>query len=274
MTGFGTASGTADSPASGAGSSASATFSPAVLFAGGAQGGWWDPSDITTLFQDSAGTTPVTASGQPVGRISDKSGRGNHLIQATAENRPTYTEAGTLRYLVFDGLTDALSVASFAMTASDKAMLAAAHRRSSNALTVFVEHSIDEAVNAGTLLHYWDATGSIGFGARGATINPTTATAARPAPETVVAAISLDLAGANAAAALFNPTLNGAAGLFTPAGPAPGGGNFGTFPLYVGARAGTLLPFGGNMYGLIVVGGTVSAANRAKVEQYLAGKSA
>ena len=41
------------------------------------------------LFQDSAGTTPVTALGQSVGRILDKSGKGNHAIQATSASRPT-----------------------------------------------------------------------------------------------------------------------------------------------------------------------------------------
>jgi len=41
------------------------------------------------LFQDSAGTTPVTALGQSVGRILDKSGEGNHAIQATSASRPT-----------------------------------------------------------------------------------------------------------------------------------------------------------------------------------------
>lgn len=54
------------------------------------QGVWYDPSDTTTLFQDSAGTTPVTASGQPVGRMLDKSGRGNHATQPTAASRPIY----------------------------------------------------------------------------------------------------------------------------------------------------------------------------------------
>jgi len=52
-------------------------------------GAWYDPSDLTTLFQDSAGTTPVTAVEQPVGRILDKSGGGNHAIQPTATSRPT-----------------------------------------------------------------------------------------------------------------------------------------------------------------------------------------
>ena len=37
------------------------------LFALAEPGVWYDPSDLTTLFQDAAGTTPVTAAGQPVG---------------------------------------------------------------------------------------------------------------------------------------------------------------------------------------------------------------
>lgn len=65
-------------------------FSPARLFAAGEPGLWLDPSDLTTLFQDSAGATPVTAAGQPVGRVLDKSGGGRHATQATAALRPTY----------------------------------------------------------------------------------------------------------------------------------------------------------------------------------------
>jgi hypothetical protein len=65
-----------------------AGFSPASLFAAGEQGVWYDPSDFSTMFQDSAGTTPVTAVEQPVGRILDKSGRGNHATQATSAARP------------------------------------------------------------------------------------------------------------------------------------------------------------------------------------------
>ena len=48
-------------------------FSPASLFRNSEQGVWYDPSDFSTLFQDSAGTTPVTAVEQPVGLILDKS---------------------------------------------------------------------------------------------------------------------------------------------------------------------------------------------------------
>ncbi len=48
-------------------------WSPLSLFALGEQGAWYDPSDLSTMFQDSAGTLPVTADGQPVGLILDKS---------------------------------------------------------------------------------------------------------------------------------------------------------------------------------------------------------
>jgi len=42
------------------------------IFRSGEQGIWLDPSDFSTLFQDAAGTTPVTAVGQPVGLALDK----------------------------------------------------------------------------------------------------------------------------------------------------------------------------------------------------------
>ena len=43
------------------------------LFANGEQGFFYDPSDLSTMFQDAAGTIPVTAAGQPVGLMLDKS---------------------------------------------------------------------------------------------------------------------------------------------------------------------------------------------------------
>ena len=60
-------------------------FSPEALFAGGTvAGAWYDPSDLSTLFTTSAGTTPVAMPGQgsavSVGRMLDKSGNGNHAI--------------------------------------------------------------------------------------------------------------------------------------------------------------------------------------------------
>lgn len=87
----------------------SAPWTYARLFASGEQG--IAVPDLTAgngaLFQDSGGTTPVSAYGQPVGRANDLSGGGRHLIQATSAARPTLDSAGVLN---FDGIDDSLSV--------------------------------------------------------------------------------------------------------------------------------------------------------------------
>lgn len=80
--------------------------SPLTAFAGGKKGLWWDPSDITTGFTDSAGTTPQTASGDPTGKRSDKSGNANHMLQATATARPIYTVASAIASDLEDGVDD------------------------------------------------------------------------------------------------------------------------------------------------------------------------
>jgi hypothetical protein len=48
-------------------------FNPASLFGLNEQGVWYDPSDLSTLFTDTAGTTPVTTPGQTVALMLDKS---------------------------------------------------------------------------------------------------------------------------------------------------------------------------------------------------------
>lgn len=59
-----------------------------TLFADGSQGAWYDPSDFSTLFQNSAGTTPVTAVEQPVRLMLDRSGRGNNATAPNDASRP------------------------------------------------------------------------------------------------------------------------------------------------------------------------------------------
>ncbi len=53
----------------------SKTFNQLIksLFANNEQGFFYDPNDLSTMFQDSAGTVPVTVVGQPVGLMLDKS---------------------------------------------------------------------------------------------------------------------------------------------------------------------------------------------------------
>lgn len=87
----------------------STKWTPAQLFTLGQVGAWYDPSDLTTMFQDTSGTTRVTAVGQPVAMIRDKSGRGNHATQSTAGFCPTLqVDANGNYYLAFDGSDDFL----------------------------------------------------------------------------------------------------------------------------------------------------------------------
>jgi len=53
------------------------------LFAAGEPGVWYDPSDLSTLFQDVAGTIPVTDPGNTVGLMLDKSKGGQQTLPTT-----------------------------------------------------------------------------------------------------------------------------------------------------------------------------------------------
>ena len=86
------------------------SWNPSELFKNGEQGAWYDPSDLSTLFQDAAGTTPVTTDGDPVALMLDKSGNVNHAIQSVAASRPVYRTDGALHWLQFDGVDDHLNV--------------------------------------------------------------------------------------------------------------------------------------------------------------------
>ena len=83
------------------------------LFGNAEQGAFYVPMPIVngvqSLFQDAAGTTPVTADGDPVGRMLDQSGNGNHATQTVSGSKPVYRTDGVLHWLEFDGVDDFLT---------------------------------------------------------------------------------------------------------------------------------------------------------------------
>jgi hypothetical protein len=82
----------------GGGGGSGGGFSPLSLFTTGVKGYWLDPSDFSTMFQDVAATTPVTAVGQSVALIRDKSGNNSHFQQPTAGKRPILQQDGNGKY--------------------------------------------------------------------------------------------------------------------------------------------------------------------------------
>jgi len=88
-----------------------------ILFSANEPGFTFEPWDITTLYQDRAGTIPVTAAGQSVGYRRDKSGRGNHQVAVSDAKRGVYgwmPKTGRRNLL---NATDTLSTQSVTVTA-------------------------------------------------------------------------------------------------------------------------------------------------------------
>ena len=245
------------------------SFSPLSLFAASEPGLWYDFGDISTLFQDTAGTTPVTAAGQSVGLVLDKSGRGNHATQPTSLSRPTYqVDSNGRGYLNFDGSDDFL-VTPTITPGTDKAQVFAGVRKLSDAATgtvidlngVAATNAIMLRAPSGSAANYvWYSSGSLAFvGALSAN------SFAAPITNVVtgIGDISADtqvlrINGAQAAA----PSVD------------QGTGNYLASPFYIGRRGGTALPFNGRIYGLICrFGANLTAAQIAQTEAWVNSKT-
>lgn len=74
---------------------------PDHIFDGGVQGVRLDASDLSTMWQDEAKTTPVLVHGDPVGYWADKSPNGAAFTQPVAVERPIYQTDGTYHWVDF-----------------------------------------------------------------------------------------------------------------------------------------------------------------------------
>jgi hypothetical protein len=248
----------------------SAVFAPASLFAASEQGVWYDPSDLNTLFQDNTGLIPVTAVGQSVGKILDKSGRGNHATQAVPTQRPTYQIDGTGRpYLLFDGVDDGM-VTNTITPAIDKVQVFAGVRKLSDAATgMIIETSVSVPANAGSILLRADASfPTYAFRTVGSLF-----AAALTTPPTYVSPITNVLTCISEIAtdtALIR--VNGAQVVSSSAD--QGTGNYLAYPLYIGRRGGTSVPLNGRIYSLITrFGPNLTDGQITSTESWVNGKT-
>jgi hypothetical protein len=239
---------------------------PAVLFADGEVGGWYDPSDLSTLFQDSAGTTPVTAVGQPVGLMLDKSGNGNSLTQTTDARRPTLQEDSNGKlHLLLDGTDDFLLRLAFDFTATDELTAIIGLSRLRNGLDEMIlsTRSTTSVFNAFRLWalqgYQWEAAG-------------TSAATATTAP-VVVPTTNVVTGLGKIATDTAQVRVNG--GLVAESAADQGTGNYGDKGFLLGARTttGPTNPLNARIYGLILRGKLTSGAQLAGAEAYMAAQS-
>ena len=239
-------------------------FDPVSLFASGEEGAWYDPADLNTLFQDTAGTIPVTASGQTVARINDKSGNGNHATQEIIWARPTYKTDGTLHWLEFDGVGDFMVTPAITPDI-DKSQIFIGARRSSENTAILVETGPTIATTNGTLGIFYNSSLGYNFSNRG-----TSRVLAQIASS--VSPISHVISGiGDITEDITTIRLNQSAA--TELGDL-GSGNYSTQPLYIGRRVNGDFPFDGNVYGLILrFGANLEVNTIGQVEVYISDKT-
>jgi hypothetical protein len=187
----------------------------------------------------------------------------------------TYDTAGFLPYLQFDGIDDSMSTGSIDFTATDKMTVWAGVRKLSDAVDgMLCELSINVSGAAGSfyftapessaLISY--AFLSRGTAAAASAQRASAILSAYPAPITNVLAATGDIAGD-----LSTIRVNQVAG--TSGTGDQGAGNYGNYPLFIGARAGTSVFFNGWLTSLIVRGAQSTQSQIEATESWVNGKT-
>lgn len=230
---------------------------------------WYDPSDLSTLFQDTEMTVPVTEAGQSVAVVCDKSGNGRHLRQPTASARAVLQTDGTRSWLLFDGVDDSYATDSFAWGSDAAQIVFGLRKNSDSAIGCLMETSDNSNNYNGTLAVFApNATFNVGiveFRSKGrsqaaATIYDVATNI--PIVLTAGGKISAGTADARINGSLLKSSLTN-----------QGTGSFGTFPLFVGRRANANFPFSGRLFGMACFNRILGSSEIATVESWMAAKA-
>jgi hypothetical protein len=173
-------------------------------------------------------------------------------------------------HLRFDGVDDFLVTNSIDFTATDKVMVAAGVRKLSDAATAcLAELSAIYSSNNGAFLFAAPAVNGLpryDWYSRGTLTADTHTASSHAAPVTSILSAQGNISGDSA---ILRVNGTQAASSTTDQGT----GNYGNYPLYIGRRAGTSVPFNGHLYSLIIRGAASTDSQIASVERYINGKT-
>jgi hypothetical protein len=259
-----------------------AAWSPNTLFAASEAGDWFDPSDLTKMWQDTAGTTAITADGQAVARIDGQRGVVS-LRQSNLANRPLYKTSAGLHWLQFDGTDDSLaSAATLNLSGTDKLTICTGLRKISDASLGMVAEN-GGAVGTGDNRFYFAASANATtqdyqfcIGGVNSDVSNSDVLARSvsgfDAPITNLVTALLDKAGTSTTA--IDIRIDAVAqteatdtniGTWT--------GNFSNETLFVGSRSGSSFRLNGNIYFLMVRGALTSGVNLSSLETFAGAKA-
>lgn len=237
------------------------------LFSNNEVGFAYDPNDLTTLYQDAAGTIPVTGAGQHVGLVKDKSGRNNHAYQTNAASRPLLQRNATTGayYLAFDGTDDFLVTNNIDFTSTDKVSLFAGVRKFSDAVQSLVVGLGAAAGNGMFSMFAPSFSGGKNFAvwSKGTLLSANAYSTTHTSPVSAVITGKANIAGdstllrVNGVNIVTDTTDQGT-------------GNYSNLPLYIGRNNGTNYPLNGHLYSLIGIGRLTTDAETIALEKSIA----
>ena len=176
-----------------------------------------------------------------------------------------YDTVGFPPYLSFNGSNSAMLTNSIDFSATDKMTVFAGVRKLSDAATKIVaELSANLNTNNGAFFvgAPFSAGANYGINTKGTATAPTATTNIFAAPITNVLTGLGNISGDQAIL-----RVNGTQAAISTAD--QGTGNYGNYPLYIGARAGTSLWFNGHLYNLIVRGAQSTDQQIIDAERYI-----
>ena len=213
---------------------------------------WYDFSNPATLWLDTARTSPASgAAGESIAGVTDLSGNGYHLEQATAASRPvTEIVNGSLR-LQFDGVADTMSsVAALNFGGSDAVTISAGLNKASDASSTrcIVEIGNTGSINGSTGLFGPRVAAEPGFvfHSRGTANAESGVTTGYPAP---FKGVVTGIGDISADTAIMRIDGTQVASVATDQGT----GGFATSTMWVGSRGGTQWFFSGSLGSLFVL---------------------
>lgn len=236
--------------------STSATFNQLIksLFSDGTQGIYLNAQDALSVSDLSS--------------IKDLSGNNNHALQANSTSRASLiTDPSGYKSLKFDGIDDGYATQSINFTATDKVTVIAAVRKlSDTAVGMVAELSVSSFSTAGTFsLRAPQTAGAANVGSysRGTVqVNPAASVFGLVAPVSVYLSAKMSIS-TNLNAIIVN-------GVTSSLPDNQGTGNYGNYPLYIGRRGGTTLPFNGQIYAILVIGKLLDDATTQRIEKEFA----
>jgi hypothetical protein len=225
-------------------------------------------STVATLnFNNGANTYVGT-----IDNISVKELPGFHATQSTTTARPILRQDGGGRYyLEFDGTDDWLVTPTITPGVTRVQVFAGVRKLSDAAAGILVESSINSGAN----------NGSIALWAPNIDISPTSnyAFRSRGTNSVVISATTFAAATTNILTGIGHifgdaATLRVDGTQVATSATDQGAGNFLAYPLYIGRRGGTTLPFNGHLYSLVVrFGENLDAGTISSTEGWVAGKT-